>query len=143
MIEKLGHTKRIQTMRKEWIEEEKPKLYRDEADPVSERRGTVDLPTRPQKQDDSLQGAGADGEGDADADALFIPDANTSKQPDTAQSHPEPDDDDLEDLLREEEEMAGIQQSGTAQTTSNGNSNGNGDFDDFDADYEAMNEMGL
>ncbi|KAK2796226.1 chromosome segregation in meiosis- protein [Onygenales sp. PD_10] len=32
MIEKLGHTKRIQTMRKEWIDEGKPRLYADNND---------------------------------------------------------------------------------------------------------------
>ena len=30
MIEKLGHSKRIQVMRKEWINEGKPKMYLDE-----------------------------------------------------------------------------------------------------------------
>ncbi|CAI7583858.1 unnamed protein product [Penicillium pancosmium] len=142
MIEKLGHTKRIQTMRREWIEEEKPKLFRDDPEPTIE---TLDLPTRlssNQNQNGETQAqAGPSGDADADADQLFIPDpeADTRQQP---TSHPEPDDDeldDLEDLLREQDnEMSGIQQTSGPGPQRNENS-----MDDFDADYEAMNELGL
>ncbi|PYI12109.1 chromosome segregation in meiosis protein 3 [Aspergillus sclerotiicarbonarius CBS 121057] len=37
MIEKLGHSKRLQTMRREWIEEEKPKLSAAESEDVLEK----------------------------------------------------------------------------------------------------------
>ncbi|RAK98037.1 Chromosome segregation in meiosis protein 3 [Aspergillus ibericus CBS 121593] len=38
MIEKLGHSKRLQTMRREWIEEEKPKLSAAESEVVPEKK---------------------------------------------------------------------------------------------------------
>jgi replication fork protection complex subunit Csm3/Swi3 len=139
MIEKLGHTKRIQTMRREWIEEEKPKLFRDDPEPTIE---TLELPTRlssNQNQNGEAQPQAGLSE-DADADQLFIPDpeADTRQQP---TSHPEPDDDeldDLDDLLREQDdEMSGIQTSGPGPQKYENN------MDDFDADYEAMNELGM
>ena len=37
IIEKLGHSKRLQTMRREWIEEEKPKLSAAESEDVLEK----------------------------------------------------------------------------------------------------------
>ncbi|KAJ5659102.1 Chromosome segregation in meiosis protein 3 [Penicillium longicatenatum] len=159
MIEKLGHTKRIQTMRKEWIEEEKRKVFEN----VTETR---DLPTRLS----SDQNGGATkatqpapgGSGSPEND-LFMPDPEgTTRQP---VSHPEPDDDDLEDLLREQyEDISGGPQ--PAKQVSNigpdeddlddllreqdedrgpqpAKQMPNGGHDDFDAEYEAMNEMGL
>lgn len=144
MIEKLGHSKRIQTMRREWIEEEKPKLFRDDPEPTIEM---LELPTRlsaDRNQNGKTQPQAGPSEGadaDAGADQLFIPDpeADTRQQP---TSHPEPDDDeldDLDDLLREQDnEMSGIQQ--TSGSGPQGNEN---NMDDFDADYEAMNELGL
>ncbi|KAJ6084448.1 Chromosome segregation in meiosis protein 3 [Penicillium sp. IBT 16267x] len=136
MIEKLGHTKRIQTMRKEWIEDEKRKVFEN----VTETR---DLPTR--LSSDQNGSAAKDmlksittqpatgGSGSPDHD-LFMPDPEgTTRQP---ASHPEPDDDDLEDLLREQDEDILGSPQPAKQMPSSG-------YDDFDAEYEAMNEMGL
>ncbi|KAJ5778564.1 hypothetical protein N7520_001810 [Penicillium odoratum] len=136
MIEKLGHSKRIQTMRREWIEEEKRKVFE-----TSESRNvpdTRDLPTRPSGQNggttettntSTSQTAGGSGS----IDDLFMPDPEgTARQP---VSHPEPDDDDLEDLLREQDETIEAPQPAMRMQQ--------GGDDDFDAEYEAMNEMGL
>ncbi|KAK2810440.1 hypothetical protein FQN50_002929 [Emmonsiellopsis sp. PD_5] len=61
MIEKLGHTKRIQTMRKEWIDEGKPRLYADNNDtsndisPTPNAQGTpptnVENPISPNEEE--------------------------------------------------------------------------------------------
>ena len=139
MIEKLGHTKRIQTMRREWIEEEKPKLY---TEPEAEATiDSIELPTRLSSNQNGPINGQTEGQADSadDPEQLFMPDPEGSAQQPVTASHPEPDDDDLEDLLREqEEEMTGFQ-----QHTSEAHKNNLGPRDDFDAEYEAMNEMGL
>lgn len=140
MIEKLGHTKRIQTMRREWIEEEKPRLFTD-PEPALDTR---ELPTRlstDQSGPGNAEHQGSSGSPlqqspskDADQE-LFIPDPEGDTRQPT--SHPEPDDDDLEDLLREQDnEILEAQ----AQHTTGPQENSP---DEFDADYEAMNELGL
>lgn len=101
MIEKLGHTKRMQTMRKEWIDEEKRKMFEE---PETEQQGPAhDLPTR--LSSDQNGGSGDKPEtndGLGSADDLFIPDPEgASKMP---ASHPVPEEDDLDDLLREQDE---------------------------------------
>lgn len=166
MIEKLGHTKRIQTMRKEWIDDEKRKVFENATD-------TRDLPTR--LSSDHNGGAAnemlnstttqpAQG-GSGSPDDLFMPDPEgTTRQ---SVSHPEPDDDDLEDLLREQyEETSGGPQPAKQMPNSGLDDDDldellreqdedmlrepqpakqmlNSGHDDFDAEYEAMNEMGL
>ncbi|KAJ5681533.1 uncharacterized protein N7477_001473 [Penicillium maclennaniae] len=142
MIEKLGHSKRIQTMRREWIEEEKPKPFGDHE--VSRHiADTIDLPTR--LSSDQI-GAAATGPKEtfgskpwktvsATADPeLFISDPTGESR--SLASYPEPDDDDLEDLLREQDQIM----PGMSEPTSRP---ANNNHDDFDAEYEAMNEMGL
>ncbi|KAJ5175495.1 Chromosome segregation in meiosis protein 3 [Penicillium canariense] len=139
MIEKLGHTKRIQTMRREWIDEEKPRRFDESRDVPA----THDLPTRlssdqngmhasePRSSTPSRPQEGTSGTADQD---LFMPDSEAETRPPV--SHPEPDDDDLEDLLREQDEvMSGIPEPPSRAP--------NGSLDDFDAEYEAMNELGL
>ncbi|KAJ5935675.1 hypothetical protein N7466_005222 [Penicillium verhagenii] len=136
MIEKLGHTKRIQTMRREWIDEEKRKVFERDM-PES-----INLPTRLSSgQNDSttevtntsISQPAPGGSGGPDLD-LFMPDPEGTTQ--QVVSHPEPDDDDLEDLLREEDEMRLGEPHSAKQVPNSAN-------DDFDAEYEAMNDMGL
>lgn len=63
-----------------------------------------------------------------------MPDPEAENRPPV--SHPEPDDDDLEDLLREQDEvMSGMPEPSLRAP--------NTDMDDFDAEYEAMNDLGL
>ncbi|KAJ5128445.1 hypothetical protein N7448_002164 [Penicillium atrosanguineum] len=142
MIEKLGHSKRIQTMRREWIEEEKPKLF-DDHDLSRHISDTLDLPTRlssdqigaaataPNESASSEPWKNASAAADPE---LFIPDPERETRP--LASHPEPDDDDLEDLLREQDQaMSGMPESTSRPANNNP--------DDFNAEYEAMNEMGM
>ncbi|KAJ5180761.1 hypothetical protein N7492_003971 [Penicillium capsulatum] len=140
MIEKLGHTKRIQTMRREWIDEEKRKVF-DGIDAAQDIPETRDLPTRisseqngtvPKKSDDTSAPQQAQ-DGLGSADDLFIPAPAGASQP--LVSHPEPDDDDLEDLLREQDE-AEAAPAPTSRPPPSGP-------DDFDAEYEAMNDLGI
>lgn len=142
MIEKLGHTKRIQTMRKEWIDEEKRKIF-NPSEPPQEGSNTHELPTRPadaennampHQNGESSTAPGASGGIDGGDQDLFLPDPDAPARP--VASHPEPDDDDLDDLLREQDEMMSEVPGPPA--------NGANDIPDgFDAEYEAMNELGM
>ncbi|KAJ5201599.1 uncharacterized protein N7498_006262 [Penicillium cinerascens] len=142
MIEKLGHSKRIQTMRREWIDEEKPTLFGDR-EVSQDMPDTRDLPkrlssdqigvatTKPTEPTCSDPWQNVSGAADPE---LFIPDPEGESRP--LASHPEPDDDDLEDLLREQDEtILGMPEPKSRPANDN--------RDDFDAEYEAMNEMGL
>lgn len=143
IIEKLGHSKRIQTMRREWIDEEKPSYF-DDRETSRDIPDTRDLFTG---SSSSLNGKTADEsrdsgpsrppqDGSAVIDSeLFIPGAGGESRP-TA-SHPEPDDDDLEDLLREQgEQLSGAISEQTLRAPHSGH-------DEFDAENEAMNELGV
>jgi replication fork protection complex subunit Csm3/Swi3 len=136
IIEKLGHTKRVQTMRREWIDEEKPKPFND----TINMPDSHDLPTR--RSDQNIAGtteaaasapSGSLPVGSDDQD-LFLPDPDAENRPPV--SHPEPDDDDLEDLLREQDEVMSGMPEPSARAP-------NTDFDEFDAEYEAMNDLGM
>lgn len=140
MIEKLGHTKRIQTMRREWIDEEKRKAF-ETSEPSHEAPDEQDLPTRPANDKDNTtlnEPAGASSSHpnpDRTADPeLFMPDPDAATRPTI--SYPEPEDDDLDDLLREQDEPM----SGTLGLIAQRSV----DIpDDFDAEYEAMKEFGM
>ena len=142
MIEKLGHSKRIQTMRREWIEEEKPKPFGDH-DTSRQISDTLDLPTRLSSDQigatttEPKESTGSEPWKNISAAAdpeLFIPDPEGETRP--LASHPEPDDDDLEDLLREQDQaMSGMPEPTLRPAINN--------RDDFDAEYEAMNDMGM
>ena len=129
-------------MRREWIDEEKPKLFGDR-EVSQDMPDTRDLPTRLSSDQIGVattkptEPTGSDPwqnvSGAADPE-LFIPDPEGESRP--LASHPEPDDDDLEDLLREQDETI----FGMPEPTSRP---ANDNRDDFDAEYEAMNEMGL
>lgn len=176
MIEKLGHTKRMQTMRKEWIDEEKRKMFEE---PETEQQGpTHDLPTRLSSDQNGGSGDKPEGssavppanDGLGSADDLFIPDPEgaskmpashpepdeddlddllreqdevnppapgpSSTAPQKPASHPEPEDDDLDDLLREQDEANPPAPKPTSAAPPSG-------ADDFDAEYEAMMDMGM
>lgn len=51
MIEKLGHKKRIQIMRREWIHEGKPREKYNETDATKEAEGTVQPESDPKHRD--------------------------------------------------------------------------------------------
>lgn len=140
IIEKLGHTKRIQTMRREWIDEEKPNFFNDTINVPDTRDLTMGVSAdqngtdAPEPRASNPSGSNQAGSDTADQD-LFMPDPEKETRPKV--SHPEPDDDDLEDLLREQDEVM----SGMPEPAASGPPNTS--QDDFDAEYEAMNEMGM
>lgn len=98
-----------------------------------------------------------------------MPDPEAETRPPV--SHPEPDDDELEDLLREQDEIMPNPETRTKPPVSHSEPDGddlddldnllreqdevmsgmpepasktpNDDMDDFDAEYEVMNELGL
>jgi replication fork protection complex subunit Csm3/Swi3 len=142
MIERLGHSKRMQTMRREWIDEEKPKLF-DDRDVSRDIADIRDLRTRLSFEQKDATTAGPkestgpepwQNESGAADPELFIPDPEGESRP--LASHPEPDDDDLEDLLREQDETVSRMPEATSRPANNHR-------DDFDAEYEAMNELGM
>lgn len=111
-------------MRREWIDEEKPRPFGDSIE-------------RDKEVEDPEPNHPADPQGIADQ-ALFVPDPNESTRPTI--SLPGPEDDDLDELLKEQNEPtadgeAGLQASFLQASDSNG--------DDYDAEYEAMKELGM
>ncbi|KAJ5498405.1 hypothetical protein LT330_009963 [Penicillium expansum] len=136
MIEKLGHSKRIQSMRREWIDEEKPRLF-NSSGPTREELENRDFLKNPADSNHSPAAFTEDQQGAADQD-LFIPDPHESARPRI--SYPEPEDDDLEDLLREQDEpMIDF----TPDMRASSSRAPNDDNDDYDAEYEAMKELGM
>ncbi|CAI7660450.1 unnamed protein product [Penicillium glandicola] len=135
MIEKLGHSKRIQAMRREWIDEEKPRLF-DSSEPTREELENRHVPKNHADSNHDPTAITQEQEAAADQD-LFIPDPNESAP---AISYPEPEDDDLDDLLREQDEtMPDIPPDIRASYSRVPD----GDNDDYDAEYEAMKELGM
>lgn len=135
MIEKLGHSKRIQVMRREWIDEEKPRLHNSELtreelenhhvlkDSTNSNHNTAAIPQSREATPDQ---------------DLFIPDPDETARPTI--SFPGPEDDDLDDLLREQDDtMTDLRPEMPASSSRAPN----GDDDEYDADYEAMKELGM
>jgi replication fork protection complex subunit Csm3/Swi3 len=90
MVEKVGHSKRMQSMRKEWIDEGKPG-YRDKAQQEEE--------AREQEKKDSGHAENTTPDAKDDMGDLFFADPNgpTEKAPQNA-----PEDDELDALLTEQ-----------------------------------------
>ncbi|KAL5333584.1 replication fork protection component Swi3-domain-containing protein [Aspergillus crustosus] len=99
ILERLGHAKRLQSMRREWINEEKPKPTEDETlnvdRPNDTGSGTSAAESTP---NDILRLPRRSDSTDQD---LFIPDSNPHQS--TSEDHAPPDDefDELDALLRE------------------------------------------
>jgi len=119
MVEKLGHSKRLQVSRRAWIEESKTHRRRedDEADARMEDIAQAEddtifpVPSETTQQDPPQQTEGGDAPGEDDLDALLReePQAATnpaSKAPVRAngpfQEDEEPDEDELDALLNED-----------------------------------------
>lgn len=118
MIEKLGHSKRIQTMRREWIDEEKPKPPTGRFESVLPERSqlsrqpSTDKPrtdprglntdaeqSRPSDTNAIVRNETADHDGSDDGE-LFMPDYDGGQQEGNGIV---PEDDDLDILLREQD----------------------------------------
>jgi replication fork protection complex subunit Csm3/Swi3 len=132
MIEKLGHSKRIQVMRREWIEEEKPRLF-DHSGPTRQELENSRASKTPVNSNDIPTANTQSQEGSAED--LFMP-GNEGVQPTT--SYPEPEEDDLDALLRDEP-MTDI----PPKTSTSSLRPPVFDNDDYDAEYEAMKELGM
>lgn len=98
MVEKAGHTKKLQMYRKSWIDEGKPGRVRreDVEDAFDKQEAPVvnDLPSR-----DSPAHMDADLDFDEDPSSMFFGGADEPAQ----STHDGPDDDELEALLAQEE----------------------------------------
>ncbi|KAJ5486340.1 hypothetical protein N7530_000640 [Penicillium desertorum] len=138
IIEKLGHSKRIQAMRREWIDEEKPRLF-DRSGLTREELENSHVPKNHAVSNHSPAAIIQGQEGVADQD-LFIPDPNESARATTSYPEPEPEDDDLEDLLREQDEPMTDFRPNVRASSPRAPDDYN---DDYDAEYEVMKELGM
>lgn len=130
-------------MRREWIDEEKRAVFGISGASQEATTGPTDSSRGP------FSDHGHNAKGDphttvvppaishpqtSTENDLFMPDSHGTTQLPT--SHPEPDDDDLEDLLREQDEQSsGFPPSALPVLTK--------DHDEFDAEYEAMDDLGM
>ena len=102
MVEKVGHSKRMAVVRKEWIEEGKPSYVSremmqrqvEEAAREREKEGAVE-----KREVERLSGNEGDGE-------MFFPSPTKGMQKKTEDGGEEPDEDDLDALLAEQSEAA-------------------------------------
>ncbi|PYI24235.1 Swi3-domain-containing protein [Aspergillus japonicus CBS 114.51] len=110
MIEKLGHSKRLQTMRREWIDEEKPKALAAETNQqvLDDFGADMDPATTAEASDTALGGTISNSErGDImfDLAQLHAPTRESNKQiPESRVVDDTPEDDELDVLLREFED---------------------------------------
>jgi replication fork protection complex subunit Csm3/Swi3 len=123
MVEKLGHSKRLQVSRRAWIEESKTHRRREDEEADARMEGVAQaeddaifpVPSEPTQQNPPQQHAGVDGDApdeddlDAllreqdDAPAAANPASNaTAKAKGPFQDDDEPDDDELDALLNED-----------------------------------------
>lgn len=109
MIEKLGHTKRIQYMRKEWIDEGKPKNTIDMDQEDEEQVAPIDTIENSAEQMEGVQTDTARGIDEAQGDVQAEP------APQTVLSvREDPDEDELDMLLAEGMEHKSSMTSGAA-----------------------------
>lgn len=134
MVEKVGHSKTMQVMRREWINESRRKeLYGDDDMYGGQTGGAVAAPAQ------NTGGAKEEGErpitvnGDGHDYELFFPDAG--KKPE-ARNDDEPDDDELEALLAEQATMT---RPNPQRNTMADDSEGEDDLDALFAEAERPN----
>ena len=155
MIEKLGHSKRMQTMRKEWINEGKAKYSTrkddqkqpedtnndppdrpHESKPMNAESGTSErntsLRTRTVSTDTDSPHEAPQRAGAADDDGLFI--SGEEKAVD------QPPEDDLDALLAEDE-AGQLNNTGTLQEGVGSNVKGPDNFDDDEEAMDAIDDM--
>lgn len=92
MVEKVGHSKRLQIMRKEWINEGKPGYANDKASREEEQ-------SREKSIDNVQEVTKTQTEDDQAGDDMFLPDTNTEKDQANANL---PEDDELDALMAEQ-----------------------------------------
>lgn len=145
IIEKLGHSRRLQTMRREWIDEEKPRLPTDMfEDTLPERsQGSRQTPGNaqigepladldaPDNEDTNTTVRNGPQEKSRSDEGLFMSDDEGGQQ---KANRTEPEDDDLDLLLREQEDgdSASNKVLTTPETT---------DEDGYEDDLEVLREV--
>ncbi|KIW32217.1 uncharacterized protein PV07_03777 [Cladophialophora immunda] len=142
LIEKVGHSRRMQVMRKEWIDEGKPGYIRDR-----EAKETAENEKEADKENDDLfarDHAGADnadqeaanaGVG-AEDDSLFVPDLHHNKANNKNDDGMLPDDDDLDALLAEQETRITTRPLAVSNPAEDNDSEGDDDLDALLAEQE-------
>ncbi|KAL4793771.1 replication fork protection component Swi3-domain-containing protein [Aspergillus venezuelensis] len=130
MIERLGHSKRLQTMRRTWIDEEKPELAGG-GNSSTDDRSNANINA---SAEDAHQTIPTNGERHDVIENLFMPDTDNPKSVNDPEVDPEDDDfDELDALLREEREDASAARQ-TARHNNNDHQPPNeDDFDELDA----------
>jgi replication fork protection complex subunit Csm3/Swi3 len=133
MVEKVGHSKRMQVMRREWINESKHKELYGNDDDMYGGQGTGNPTTGAAQTGPSA--AGDEGlsitlDDDPNSDDLFFPDAN--KKPES-RGHDEPEEDELDALLAEQ---ATVVQAKPRQMPMTEDSEGEDDLDALLAEAE-------
>ncbi|KAK5458488.1 chromosome segregation in meiosis-related protein [Exophiala xenobiotica] len=107
LVEKVGHSKRMQIMRKEWIDEGKPGYIRDKSrnrnDDYEQEKETDDLygGDKPVEDKNTSRAAAPQAE-EEEGDSLFIPDSRDSGK-DLSNENDLPEDDELDALLAEQD----------------------------------------
>ena len=153
MVEKLGHTKRMQVSRRAWIDESKGFRRREDED-AEMRLGDIAgqgedndeiFPAAPKDsgQGQEQNGGGADAPDDDELDALMGEEPAASAPPNTTGHGPtqprgpfqddEPDDDELDALLNEESRPAGQTKQQQQTTKQKGPFEDDEDEDELDA----------
>ncbi|KAL4956180.1 replication fork protection component Swi3-domain-containing protein [Aspergillus filifer] len=129
MIERLGHSKRLQTMRRTWIDEEKLELA-DGGKPGTDDRSNANIDA---SADGTHQTIPTNGELHGVDEDLFMPNTDNPKPANNTEVDPEDDDfDEFDALLREARE----DESAARQTAPNNNNDDQppnaDDFDELD-----------
>ncbi len=104
LVEKVGHSKRMQIMRKEWIDEGKPGYIRDKGrnrDDHEQEKDTDDLYAGDKPAEDKNTSSTA-AQAEEEGDSLFIPDSRRSGK-DVNNENDLPEDDELDALLAEQD----------------------------------------
>jgi replication fork protection complex subunit Csm3/Swi3 len=141
LVEKVGHSKRMQIMRKEWIDEGKPGYIRDKGrnrnDDYEQEKETDDLygGDKP-AEDKNTSRVAAPQAAEEEGDSLFIPDSRDSGK-DLSNENDLPEDDELDALLAEQD--ASISTSNVQPRLSNNTKTGM----DVDVDIDSEGEDDL
>ncbi|OAG41632.1 hypothetical protein AYO21_04096 [Fonsecaea monophora] len=138
LIEKAGHSRRMQVMRKEWIDEGKPGYIRErESKKAAEKEMEADKETDNLFAADQLsagQEASNAGIGTED-DSLFVPDVR-NKDNDGDDDGALPDDDELDALLAEQETRGTARPLSVSKPIDDNDSEGDDDLDALLAEQE-------
>ncbi|EXJ67971.1 uncharacterized protein A1O5_08585 [Cladophialophora psammophila CBS 110553] len=141
LIEKVGHSRRMQVMRKEWIDEGKPGYVRDrEAKKTGEKEKEANKETDDLYAGDRPVENGVDQEAPsaavgAEDDSLFVPDLRTGANNGNDDGLL-PDGDELDALLAEQETRITMRPASASKTTINDDSEGDDDLDALLAEQE-------